>query len=91
MPADAAQRNLLTVATFALTIGSADSLMSAIFAAGFCRRIVPQASGTVYVKRQADSGFTPYAASAGVAIDGIIIAVGGTGTGSSAITVNLEI
>ncbi len=91
MPADAAQRNLCPGTSYVLAIGSADSLMSAIFAAGFCRNVVALASGTVYVKRQGDSVFTPYAVSAGTAIAGIIVAVGGTVTGSSAITVNCEL
>jgi hypothetical protein len=90
-PADSAQRNLFTVATWALAIGSADTLMSAVFNAGFARRMVAQASGTLYVKRQGDTAFTPYVVSAGTVLEGIFIALGGTTTGSSGITVNLEV
>jgi hypothetical protein len=91
LPADAAQTNRFTTATFALAIGAPDVAMSTIFAAAFCRRIVAQANGTIYVQRQGDSGFAPYAVTTGVPLEGIFVAVGGTGSGSSAITVNLEV
>jgi hypothetical protein len=91
MPADSAQRNLLPVATSALAIGATDTIMGNVFAAGFCRQVVSQGTGTVAIKRVGDSVFTAYAMTAGEVLEGIFVAVGGTGSGSSAITVNLEL
>lgn len=82
---------LLTVCSYALLIGANDTLVNTIFSAGYARRVVPQGNGTIYIKRALDPSFVPYAATAGQPIDGNIVAIGGTGTGSSAITVNLEV
>jgi hypothetical protein len=75
----------------AQAIGSPDIDLTTVFAAGRCRRVIPQAAGTVYLKHSGDAGFTPYAVLASIPIDGDFIAIGGTGTGSSAITVNCEL
>ncbi len=77
--------------TSGFTISTADVLMSTIFNCGFCRRVVAQAAGNVAIQRQADSGFTVYALTAGQDVQGQIVAVGSTTHGSSAIAVVVEL
>lgn len=84
-------RGLLMTTTVAQTLGASDVLMSAVFACGECHRVRANAAGNIAVKRVNDAGFTAYACNQGDYIDGRIIAVGGTGSGSSAIAVVFEI
>ncbi len=91
MPADAAQHNRFPTCSYALALPAGDTLVSTIFRAGFCRRIYVNTAGTLYVQRGGDSVMTPYTVVAGTHLDGIFTAIGGTTTGSSAATVNLEL
>lgn len=75
----------------AQAIGSTDIDLTTVFAAGLCRRVIPQAAGTVYLKHKGETSFTPYVVLASIPVDGAFIAIGGTVTGSSAITVNCEL
>lgn len=84
-------RGLLMTTSVWLTIGASDIVMSAVFACGECHRVRAGAAGNIAIKRLNDSGFTVYACNQGDYIDGRIIAVGGTGNGSSAIAVVLEV
>jgi len=85
-PADPSQ--LLTCYTQALTMSGSDAAMSTYFNCGYCRRLVPQANGTLYVQRQGDAGYTPWVVTAGVPLDGQFMALGAA---SDFITVNLEL
>jgi hypothetical protein len=64
------------------TVGSSDVLMTSLFNCGLFRRVVPQSAGALAIKRLNDAAFTVYQALQGNPIDGQIIAVGGTGSGS---------
>lgn len=88
-PAD--HTGMLTRATWALAIGASDTAMNSVFIAGIARRIYCNASGTLYVQRAGDSVMTPYTVFAGQYLDGEFTNIGGTGTGSTAMTVNLEV
>ena len=85
------ESNLLTTTTWQLALPSGDTQMTSVFACGYCRRIVPQGSGTLYVQRFNDAVMTSYLMTSGQPLDGLFKAVGGTTTGSSSITVNLEV
>lgn len=91
VPADALQRHRRPVCTYALAIGAADTDLATVFNAGLCSRIYCNAAGTVAVQRQGDAELTPYTVVAGTVLEGVFVKVGGTGSGSSAITVNLEL
>ena len=91
MPADAAQRCLYPTCTYALAIEAGDTDVSTIFSAGFCRRIYAISAGTLFVQRKGDEAMNAYTLAVGGVLEGIFVAVGGTTTGSSAITVNLEL
>lgn len=84
-------RGLLMTTTVGQTLGASDVLMSAVFTCGECHRVRANGAGNIAIKRLNDAGFTVYAVSAGDYIDGRIIAVGGTGSGSSAIAVIFEV
>ncbi len=91
VPADAAQHNRKPTCTYALVLPSGDTQVSTIFRTGFCTRIYCNTAGTLYVQRQQDGVMTPYTVVAGTVLEGIFVAIGGTTTGSSAATVNLEL
>jgi len=78
--------NLLTSTTGAVqTVGASDVLMSAVFSnsAGVAHRIYCCSTGNLAIKRVNDSAFVVYPVFAGQYIDGRIVAVGGTGSGST--------
>lgn len=77
--------------SFAFTIGAADKVMSTIFNCGYARQIYCNAAGNVAIKRANDTVFNVYAVLQGTVLSGHIIAVGGTGSGSSAIAVVAEV
>jgi hypothetical protein len=85
-------KDFLTVSTVSATIGSADILASAVFNTGVIRRVYCNAGGTLFVQRVGDTAYPAagYTVSAGQYIDGQITKVGGTTTGSSAISIVME-
>lgn len=77
---------LLTSTTGAVqTVSSSDVTIASIsnFAVGNARRIYPCSSGNLAIKRANDTAFVVYPVFAGQYIDGKIVAVGGTGSGST--------
>ena len=60
------------------------------FPQAYARRLVVGTAGVLYVKRINDSGYTYYAVSAGQVIDGMIVGIGGSVTGTTATYVNAE-
>lgn len=82
-----------TRAAVQVTVGGPDIAMSATFQCGYCRRVVAQAAGTVFIQRQDDSAPISYAVTAGYAIEGLITLIGGTTTHGTASTIalNLEV
>lgn len=82
---------LLTKCHYAFAIPAGDTLVSTIFASTICRRIYCNLGGTLYVKGSGDAVFVSYTVFAGQYLDGDWVAIGGTGTGSTSMTVNLEL
>lgn len=83
---------LQTTCTAVVTTGSSDVQMSTLFSCGIARRVIPQAAGNLYIQRPGDSGFTKYVVLASVPIEGQILALGGTTTGtSSGMVINCEV
>ena len=92
-PSTAAAQTSLTTAAVQKTVGAPDILLSAVFNCGFCRRVVAQANGTVFIQRSGDAAAVSYVLTAGQAVDGNIVLIGGStnyGT-ASAIAINLEV
>jgi hypothetical protein len=85
----------LTSATYAWTVGASDLDLTTktVFNAGCCRRVFCTDPGAVlYIKRIGDSAFSPYTLPIGGGyIDGVIVAIGGTTTGTVATTIVLEV
>lgn len=78
-----------------ITVGAADVPLSSVFNCGFCRRVVAQADGTVFIQRAGDTAPIPYVLKVATnnAVEGNIVLIGGTtnhGT-ASAIALNLEV
>jgi hypothetical protein len=94
-PTTSAAQTVLTTQGVQVTVGAPDIVLSTVFNCGFCRRIVPQAAGTVFVQRSGDSAPISYVVTAGQAsaIDGNIVLIGGSTNhaGASAIALNLEV
>jgi hypothetical protein len=89
-PAD--HLGLLSRVSWPLPLGSADVDLSQVFTAGIARRIYINTSGTLYISRVGDGGvYTPYQVVAGTFLDGEFALIGGTVTGSSAMTVVVEL
>lgn len=82
---------LLTASHYAYAIPSADALISTVFKAGFARRVYCGAAGTVYLQGRYETVMVPYVVVAGTYLDGYWTAIGGTTTGSTSMTVNLEL
>jgi hypothetical protein len=76
-----------------VTVSTGDLAMTTYFAAGIARRVIPQASGTVFLQLAGDAAALSYVATAGVPIDGEIILVGGSTNypSASAIVLNLQL
>ena len=77
---------LLTTTTSPVqTVAGGDVLMSSLFVndQGVAHRIRANSAGNLAIKRKRDSAFVVYVVAAGDYIDGKIIAVGGTGSGST--------
>ncbi len=94
-PSTSPAQTVLTTQGQQVTVGAPDIALSTVFNCGFCRRIVPQGSGTVFVQRVGDTAPIPYVVTAGQAsaIDGNIVLIGGTTNHptASAIALNLEV
>lgn len=82
---------LLTKCHYAFAIPSGDTQVSTIFSAGLCRRIFCGSAGTVYAQGAGDAVMVSYAVPAGFYLDGEWVAIGGQTTGSTNMTVNLEL
>jgi hypothetical protein len=88
----AAAARILTTAAQQVTVGLPDISLADIFECGFCRRVVCQAAGTVFVQRKEDPAPISYAVTAGYAVDGYIVLIGGSTNHptASAIALSLE-
>ncbi|HEY2598585.1 MAG TPA: hypothetical protein VGJ79_08910 [Candidatus Dormibacteraeota bacterium] len=90
-PSAISPNDLLTTCTYAFAIPGTDTLMSTVFNSGYARRIYCNTSGTLFLSRANDGvNLYSYTVTAGGYIDGNITRIGGTGTGSTSMTVNLE-
>jgi hypothetical protein len=92
-PQVSAPEVVLTTQGQQVTVGTADIPLSSVFNCGFCRRVVAQAIGTVFIQRSGDSAPISYALTAGAAVEGNIVLIGGSTNhaGASAIALNLEV
>jgi len=92
-PQTSAPEAVLTTAVASVTVGTADVPLTGVFNCGFCRRVVAQAAGTVFVQRSNDSAPVPYLLAAGASVAGNIVLIGGTTNHptASAIALNLEV
>lgn len=88
--------SLLTKNGLQVTTGAADLAMSTYYNANYCRRVVAQGSGTVFIHRVGDAvnAAISYAVVAGTIIDGEIDLIGGTTNYASAtngLVLNIEL
>lgn len=92
-PQTSAPPMVLTTQGAQVTVGAPDIALSSVFNCGFCRRVVAQATGTVFIRRSNDSAPISYALTANQAVEGNIILIGGSTNhaGASAIALNLEV
>jgi hypothetical protein len=90
-PASVPDGYLLTASHYAFAIPAGDTALNTIFNAGFARRVYCGAAGTVYLQGRNESVMVPYPVVAGEYLDGYWTAIGGTSTGSTSMTVNLEL
>lgn len=76
-----------------VTVATADIPLSGVFNCGFCRRVVAQAAGTVFIQRSGDAAPISYILTANAAVEGNIVLIGGSTNhaGASAIALNLEV
>ena len=92
-PTTSSPSQVLTTQGQQITVGAPDVALSSVFNCGFCRRVVAQASGTVFIQRVGDAAPISYVLTANAAVEGNIVLIGGTtnhGT-ASAIALNLEV
>lgn len=84
---------VLTTQGQQVTVGAPDIALSSVFNCGFCRRVVAQAAGTVFIQRAGDTAPISYVLTAGQSVDGNIVLIGGSTNhaGASAIALNLEV
>lgn len=73
------------------TISTADIAVSTLLTCGAAARVIPQSAGTVYLQLAGDVASCSYVAVAGQAIDGEVILIGGTTTGSTAMKINVMV
>lgn len=94
-----AQLSPLTEWTLALAVPTTDTILSAQFTCGFCRRIYCPTAGTLSVKRGSatiaggavanDAAFVSYAMAANTYLDGIFVAIAGSSNGTPTSIANL--
>lgn len=92
-PQTTATATVLSTQGVQVTVGLPDVLLTSVFNCGFCRRVVAQAAGTVFVQRSNDAAPISYLLAAGAAVEGHITLIGGSTNhaGASAIAINLEV
>jgi hypothetical protein len=74
-----------------VTVGAPDIPLSSVFNCGFCRRVVAQAAGTVFVQRADDSAPISYLLASGGSVTGSITLIGGTLAHPTADTLVLDL
>ncbi len=92
-PQTSATGVVLTTQGQQVTVGAADIALAGVFNCGFCRRVVAQAAGLVFIQRSGDSAPISYQLAQGAAVEGNIVLIGGTTNHAtaSAIALNLEV
>ena len=82
--------------SYNFTIGSGNTTAASVFKAGVFRRIVCNAAGTLFAALEGDvnddgtTAYVSYTVVAGQILEGLFVAIGGTTTGSTAISVTVQ-
>ena len=95
-PSQLASEPAFTALSYNFTIGAGNTLASSVFNCGVFRKIVCNAAGTLFAALEGDTNddgttaYVSYTVVAGEILEGLFVAIGGTGVGSSAMSITVQ-